>query len=540
MGTRTVKLLDALEPNTTYYWRVVAKQASDPSQTSSSDTWSFVTGTGGGIVAVLSATKDAGLRGGAFSGSNYGGQVGGEAEQRLFALGNTSDLFLSPGNAPDRGVAQFDLSSIPSGASLQSATLELAFQILFGARPGSPEPLTIDPLVSSWSEGSITWSNKPAGNSAYRVNAAFPPSGFNPLQLDVTNLVQAWVDGTIANNGMVMAIPAWESETGHAAAFSQREDGASRAPKLTVIYGSPCSAPPEPGTPVPTDTAVDQTSPLTLAWSSGSGTSGYNFYFGDTSSPSEVGFFAANHVDVGSLLPNKTYYWKVEAVSSCDASVTSASPVWSFTTGSCVAPAPPVVSSPADGAGLEPASLDLTWSGVAGADEYDVLLGTSFPPTAVVATTASTGWTAIGLQAETNYYWRVRARKNCSGGLTSESDVAAFSTGPGPVAHAGADVSMAVGGSAQLGGSPSASGGTPPYVYYWIVTPESGAIVAPADSANPTFEGDLEGGYIVQLVVTDANGFSSGPDSVQISVSDTLFADGFEDGSFYRWSAWVP
>lgn len=55
-----------------------------------------------GSPAVLTelATQDAMIRSGAFASSNYGGQVGGPAEQTLMGIGNNDDVFLSTGKIP--------------------------------------------------------------------------------------------------------------------------------------------------------------------------------------------------------------------------------------------------------------------------------------------------------------------------------------------------------------------------------------------------------------------------------------------------------
>jgi PKD repeat protein len=91
----------------------------------------------------------------------------------------------------------------------------------------------------------------------------------------------------------------------------------------------------------------------------------------------------------------------------------------------------------------------------------------------------------------------------------------------GPTADAGGDKSIpSCGGSATIGGSPTGSGGTPPYTYSW--TPAGG--LNDTTIANPT--ASASGNYTVR--VTDANGCWD-EDSVVVTVSGAPTADAGPD-----------
>jgi len=509
MHTRTEKLMESLSPETTYYWQVVAKAADDLSLTSSSPVWEFTTGASSTVTIHLPAIEDAGLRGGGFGDRNYGGDPDGAAEQKAFGVGNDDNFYLNDGPGALRGALKFDLSSIPIGSNIVNATLTLQYAGGSGSQSSALDMFFV-PYSTSWSEGSITWNNRPSGDTSHQVQGTFPLSGFNPTQNDLTPLVQKWVGGTIANHGFEVSIPAWESESSKAKYFYQKEWSASLVADLQVTYGEPCSAPPAPSSPSPAPGATGQPSPLTLDWADSTGAASYDVYFGESATPPLQGLRASSDVEVTHLAPGTTYHWRVEARAGCDTSLTSSSPTWAFTTSSCLDLATPTLTSPAHQAIGEPRQVTLTWDAVTGAGDYEVYFGTSNPPTFLLTTTAETSAPAT-VQPGTTYFWQVKAIASCDASRTSTSGVHVFETASAPLADAGPDQVVPEGTSSVIGGSPSASGGVGPYSYSWSVSPESGAILSSATPANPTLTVNVPDNYVVQLVVTDANGFSSLP-----------------------------
>ena len=346
MGTRTEKLVTGLAVQTTHYWKVVAKSADDPTLTSESDIWEFTTGSSGSTTLTFEAIQDAGLRGGAFANTNYGGDPGGAAEQKAFGTGNDDNFYQVPGNESLRGLVEFDLTSIPDGSIVTNATLTLEYAGGSGSASG-PLTMHFDPLTSSWSEATVTWNNRPGLNIAHQMTGTFPLSGFNPTQNDLTTLAQKWIDETLPNHGIQISIPVWESATFKARYFYQKEWSPSLAAELSVTYTEPCLAPPAPTSPVPADGAIDQAETVTLDWADVAGASNFNVYFGATPSPSFHALVTASELQVAGLNAASTYYWQVEALADCDLGTKTLSPVWSFITESCFAPDPPALVAPA-------------------------------------------------------------------------------------------------------------------------------------------------------------------------------------------------
>ncbi len=108
------------------------------------------------------------------------------------------------------------------------------------------------------------------------------------------------------------------------------------------------------------------------------------------------------------------------------------------------------------------------------------------------------------------------------------SDNLILNIGPGlvsnspPKANAGLDQSIHAGTTVNLDGSLSYDDNTPSialqYSWSFVERPAgSSATLSNADTATPSFLADLDGNYVVQLIVTDEEGLSSAPDEVLIS-----------------------
>lgn len=105
---------------------------------------------------------------------------------------------------------QFDLSTLPAGTTgsqVQKATL-----VLFVTQVGAAGSFDIYEVGAPWAESSITWSNQPPGSTLLSTGSCAAPavqcvtagSALNYMVIDVTQAVQDWLNGTVANNGLVL------------------------------------------------------------------------------------------------------------------------------------------------------------------------------------------------------------------------------------------------------------------------------------------------------------------------------------------------
>src|SRR5579872_771024 len=116
-------------------------------------------------------------------------------------------------DANNRAFLRFDLASVtPVGAVLTRATLTLYVKTLI-----TSGTINISNVCGSWAESSINNSNAPAACSI-TPNGSFHISSSDQLvAVDLTTIVQSWVSGSLANNGIVL------SSGGGAALFDSKE-----------------------------------------------------------------------------------------------------------------------------------------------------------------------------------------------------------------------------------------------------------------------------------------------------------------------------
>ncbi len=189
--------------------------------------------------------------------------------------------------------------------------------------------------------------------------------------------------------------------------------------------------PSAPSIPSPSNNAPDQPTSLTLSWSCSDPDGDnlkYDVYFGTSSNPTttiETDQISTS-ISRSGLTANKKYYWKVLAK---DQSLSTASPVWNFTTAAGgTAPSAPTLSSPENNEPNVSVSPTLSWSASIGAT-YTLQVSTfsNFSSyTYEKSGITNTSQQITGLSNNTLYYWRVNATN--SYGTSSYSTVYKFTT----------------------------------------------------------------------------------------------------------------
>jgi hypothetical protein len=157
-----------------------------------------------------------------------------------------------------RTLIKFDLSSIPSNATVSSATLSLYYY--FGTDGGGSNTTKVYRQLKDWTESGSHWNN-------YKTDTAWTEAGgFHADDCEQTEIgtvtisdityewknisltaskVQEWIDGTLTNNGMLLKATD-ETATNNHKYFrtSDYTDDTSLRPKFEVVYTVPTSGNP--------------------------------------------------------------------------------------------------------------------------------------------------------------------------------------------------------------------------------------------------------------------------------------------------------
>ena len=176
----------------------------------------------------------------------------------------------------------------------------------------------------------------------------------------------------------------------------------------------------------PADQSVGVSVTPALSWPSVSGAASYRVFLG--TSPSSLVLQATvttNQYTPGTALAGgTTYYWKVAAVIAGKPQAQTSATI-SFTTVQTLSAATAVW--PLNGGTTDATTLNLQWSAVSGASQYQVYFGASSTSLALYATVNAPGVNAAvyNLNAGATYYWQVVA---VAGSSSAKSAVWSFTT----------------------------------------------------------------------------------------------------------------
>lgn len=184
-------------------------------------------------------------------------------EQPDANYGDAADLVVDPGGPPQgeqRALLEFDLEGLSAKAVIDAAELSLYLYDDVG------DPVTVQAhrLTGAWAEGTgaggsgATWNERDAGDPWTTPGGDYDPAvvdsytgaGTGWKTLDLAPLVQGWVDGVHANQGVILAAA---PQGGIRRKHHYSSDSAQCAlrPKLTLTYRCECGACDFPKAPAP-------------------------------------------------------------------------------------------------------------------------------------------------------------------------------------------------------------------------------------------------------------------------------------------------
>jgi hypothetical protein len=158
------------------------------------------------ISVTLQISKDASI--GFHDGANTANLNFGNAIQNAaFWIPSTN---VSPGSNGNRALMDFNLSVIPSGATILTASLDLYGLAPYGSLPGHTGTLNsvcFQRIIQPWTEYGVTWINQPLASSVNQVTvqgSAVPGQDF--LNITVTDLVQDMINNPGNSYGFMMKL----------------------------------------------------------------------------------------------------------------------------------------------------------------------------------------------------------------------------------------------------------------------------------------------------------------------------------------------
>ena len=149
----------------------------------------------------------------------------------------------SQSNGGARTLVRFNLSAVPPGATIVSATLELHY---FFTRTSASESIRVHRVLRPWTELGVTWRSTDGVNNWTAAGGDFDPAVVASAtvngtinvwkQWSITSLVQGWVGGTYPNHGMILETPLTGGNNERQFRSSDFAANPSLRPKLTIVY----------------------------------------------------------------------------------------------------------------------------------------------------------------------------------------------------------------------------------------------------------------------------------------------------------------
>jgi hypothetical protein len=198
------------------------------------------------------------------------------ADAQLNSAAPTTNYGVTPSlavNSTNSVVLRYDLTDIlPTGVT--SSQVSKARLIIFPNSVTTKGPFSIYALTAGFGEGTVTYANKP-GIAASAAATATISGAYDPIEIQVTSLVQGWIKDSTTNHGLEIIA----SGTTNFAIDSKENTGTSHPTVLVIDLTGPvgptgATGPQGPQGPQGPAGAAGLTSVSTDSNFTGNGTSG--------------------------------------------------------------------------------------------------------------------------------------------------------------------------------------------------------------------------------------------------------------------------
>lgn len=113
--------------------------------------------------------------------------------------GNSNYLYYGQyGSCYDRTLIEWDLSGIPSDATVISASMELYCEAFWGTESGHP---VYYPITGEWDEETVSYATQPEYDETAPIQGEWPEEE-TWLSVNVTPFAADWVSGSLPNHGI--------------------------------------------------------------------------------------------------------------------------------------------------------------------------------------------------------------------------------------------------------------------------------------------------------------------------------------------------
>lgn len=146
---------------------------------------------------------------------------------------------------PYRALLEFDVAVLPPSTRIVSALLGLQLDSL-----GSKDVVEVHRLLRDWTEMGVTWTlydgsnswTTPGGDYDPTLAGSFLANSTGNKSVDIAPLVQAWVEGSQPNHGVILLSPPNPGGIANKYFSSDNSSKANR-PMLTITFACECGTP---------------------------------------------------------------------------------------------------------------------------------------------------------------------------------------------------------------------------------------------------------------------------------------------------------
>lgn len=172
---------------------------------------------------------------------NFGLPGASPLSTNLVAGKNLGDWTSGPADEELRALLRWDLSGLNPTTEVLEATVLFEASAVEAPPPPDGAPLWITDLAETWSETTVTWSNRPVvrdtitgGTFDDRCLSDFASHPSGVCTYTISRLVREWMNGSVPNHGLMVSLADFESSDAYIAVHSRHNSVAGFRPRISI------------------------------------------------------------------------------------------------------------------------------------------------------------------------------------------------------------------------------------------------------------------------------------------------------------------